>query len=62
MAAGRAVVAFTHGHLSRILTARMLGLPASAAGSAFWNDTATVGAINHHRGKLVLVGWNLPGD
>jgi len=56
--AGRAIVAFTHGHLSRILTARMLALPAWAAAS-LWNDTATVGVINEHRGKLVLVGWNL---
>ena len=56
--AGRAVVAFTHGHLSRILTARMLNLPA-AGGASLWNDTATVGVINEHRGKLVLVGWNL---
>ena len=56
--AGRAVVAFTHGHLSRILTARMLNLPASG-GASLWNDTASVGVINEHRGKLVLVGWNL---
>jgi probable phosphoglycerate mutase len=56
--AGRAIVAFTHGHLSRILTARMLNLPASA-GASLWNDTASVGVINEHRGKLVLVGWNL---
>lgn len=56
--AGRAVVAFTHGHLSRILTARMLKLPASGAAS-LWNNTASVGVINEHRGKLVLVGWNL---
>ncbi len=58
VAAGRAVVAFTHGHLSRILTARMLNLPA-AGGASLWNDTASVGVINEHRGKLVLVGWNL---
>jgi probable phosphoglycerate mutase len=57
-AGDRAVVAFTHGHLSRILTARFLRLPASA-GASLWNDTATVGVINQHRGKLVLVGWNL---
>lgn len=55
---GRAVVAFTHGHLSRILTARLLGIPASAAGG-LWNDTASVAAINLHRGRLVLVGWNV---
>ena len=58
LGAGRAVIAFTHGHLSRILTARMLNLPASA-GASLWNDTASVGVINEHRGKLVLVGWNL---
>ena len=58
IAVGRAVVAFTHGHLSRILTARLLNLPASG-GASLWNDTATVGVINEHRGKLVLVGWNL---
>jgi len=56
--AGRAVVAFTHGHLSRILTARMLNL-AAAGGASLWNDTASVGVINEHRGRLVLVGWNL---
>jgi broad specificity phosphatase PhoE len=60
-AVGRTVVAFTHGHLSRILTARLLGLPASTAGG-LWNDTASVAAINLHRGKLVLVGWNVTAD
>ncbi|MEQ1872418.1 MAG: histidine phosphatase family protein [Ilumatobacteraceae bacterium] len=58
VAPGRAVVAFTHGHLSRILTARLLHLPANTAGS-LWNDTATVGVIDEHRGRLVMVGWNL---
>ncbi|MCU1359852.1 MAG: acid phosphatase, partial [Ilumatobacteraceae bacterium] len=48
MAAGRTVVAFTHGHFSRILTARMLGLPASA-GRVFYNETATVGVLDHRR-------------
>ena len=57
-AKGRAVVAFTHGHLSRILTVRLLGMPGSAA-AGLWNDTASVSAINVHRGKLVLVGWNI---
>lgn len=58
VAAGRAIVAFTHGHLSRILTARILDLPASA-GASLWNDTATVGVIHEHRGRLVMIGWNL---
>ena len=58
IASGRAVVAFTHGHLSRILTARLLGLPASA-GAALYNETASVGMINVHRARWVLVGWNI---
>lgn len=57
-AAGRAVVAFTHGHLGRLLTTRLLGLPAVAA-SAMWNDTGSLAAIDTHRGRLVLVGWNV---
>jgi probable phosphoglycerate mutase len=60
-AAGRSVVAFTHGHLSRILTVRLLGMPPSAA-AGLWNDTASVAAINLHRGNLVLVGWNICPD
>lgn len=59
-AAGRPVVAFTHGHLSRILTARLLGLPAATA-AGLWNDTGSVSAIDEHRGRLVLVGWNITG-
>lgn len=57
-AAGRAVVAFTHGHLSRVLTARLVGLPGSTA-AGLWNDTGSVAAIDLHRGRLVLVGWNI---
>jgi probable phosphoglycerate mutase len=57
-ASRRAVVAFTHGHLSRILTARMLGLPISTA-AALFNETASVSMINVHRGRWVLVGWNI---
>lgn len=57
-ASGRAVVAFTHGHLSRVLTARLLGLPVSTA-AALFNETASVGMINVHRGRWVLVGWNI---
>lgn len=56
-AAGRQVVAFTHGHLSRILTARLLGLDA-ADGIAFLNDTATAGVFRWRRGRYVLEGWN----
>jgi probable phosphoglycerate mutase len=59
-AGGRAVVAFTHGHLGRILTARLLGLGVEAA-AGLWNETASVGVINLHRGRFVLVGWNIRG-
>lgn len=58
IAGGRAVVAFTHGHLSRILTARLLALPASA-GAALYNETASVAMIHVHRGRWVLAGWNI---
>ncbi len=57
-AAGRAVVAFTHGHLSRVLTSRLLGLPSSTA-AALFNETASVSVINVHRSRWVLVGWNI---
>jgi broad specificity phosphatase PhoE len=56
-AAGRAVVAFTHGHLSRILTCRLLGL-APVDGRLLENDTASVATIVPKRGQLVLDGWN----
>jgi probable phosphoglycerate mutase len=59
-AQGRAVVAFTHGHLSRVLTSRLLGLPVTTA-AALFNETASVGMINVHRGRWVLVGWNIRG-
>jgi broad specificity phosphatase PhoE len=58
MAAGRTVVAFTHGHLSRVLTARALGHD-PAVGSVFYNDTATIGVIDERKGAPVLTAWNL---
>lgn len=57
-ASGRVVVAFTHGHLSRVLTARLLGLPVTTA-AALFNETASVSVINVHRGHWALVGWNI---
>jgi probable phosphoglycerate mutase len=61
VATGRTVVLFTHGHLSRALTTRMLGLPISAA-SAIYNETATIGVLDNRRGQLVLTGWNISAD
>jgi len=58
VAVGRTVVAFTHGHFSRILTTRLLGVPASAA-AVLHNDTASIGLLDHRRDRLVLTGWNL---
>ena len=60
-APGGLVVAFTHGHLSRVLTARLLGLPLEAAG-ALYNDTASIAVIEDRRGDLVLTGWNITAD
>jgi broad specificity phosphatase PhoE len=57
-APGRPVVAFTHGHLSRVLTVRLLGFEPTAA-MALYNDTASVGVISEHRGRWVLDGWNI---
>ncbi len=57
-AGSRVVVAFTHGHLSRILVARVLGLPATA-GELFYNDTASIGVVRWRRGAPVVSGWNL---
>ena len=61
MASGGVVVAFTHGHLGRALTARLLGLPLEAAG-AFYNDTASIAIIEDRRGDRVLTGWNITAD
>lgn len=55
---GRPVVAFTHGHFSRILTARLLGLDASA-GALLYNDTSSVAVVMLRRGAYVLDGWNM---
>ena len=58
VAGGRAVVAFTHGHLSRAMTAVLIGLPIEA-GAGFQNDTASIAEIAVKRGRFVLDGWNL---
>jgi probable phosphoglycerate mutase len=60
MAAGRNVVAFTHGHISRILTMRLLALPVVAA-ALLHNDTASIALLDNRRDRLVLTGWNLGG-
>jgi broad specificity phosphatase PhoE len=51
-------VAFSHGHMLRILAARFLGLPA-AQGQIFTLDTAAVSALKIVRGAPVVALWNL---
>jgi broad specificity phosphatase PhoE len=58
LAQGRPVVAFTHGHFSRLLAVRLLGLDAVTA-AAFVSDTASVGVVTLRRGAYVLSCWNL---
>jgi broad specificity phosphatase PhoE len=58
VAVGRTVVAFTHGHFSRVLTARLIGLPGITADILF-NDTASIALVEERRGLLVLRGWNV---
>jgi broad specificity phosphatase PhoE len=57
-AAGRVVIAFTHGHLSRVLTTRLVGLNPEA-GAILQNDAASVGIIDDKRGRYVITGWNI---
>ena len=57
---GPAIV-FTHGHLSRILTTRLVGLQPQA-GAVLQNDAASVGVISDKRGQYVIVGWNIRAD
>ncbi|MDP9464591.1 MAG: histidine phosphatase family protein [Actinomycetota bacterium] len=61
MARGRAVIVFTHGHLSRILTTRLVGLHPEAA-AVLQNDAASVGIIADKRGLYVITGWNIRAD
>jgi probable phosphoglycerate mutase len=60
-AARRTAIVFTHGHLSRILTTRLVGL-ATQAGAVLQNDTASVGIIADKRGQYVITGWNIRAD
>ncbi|WP_371668382.1 histidine phosphatase family protein [Streptomyces sp. NBC_00289] len=56
-----AVVLVAHGHFLRVLTARRLGLPASA-GALFQLATGTVCRLSTEHERPVIAGWNLrPG-
>ncbi|KFF96149.1 histidine phosphatase family protein [Streptomyces europaeiscabiei] len=52
------VVLVAHGHFLRVLTARYLGLPASA-GALFQLATGTVCRLGTEHGRPVVAGWNV---
>ncbi len=55
------VVVFTHGHFSRILTARALGL-APEAGRIFGSATAAVSVVGEYRDEPCVDLWNASAD
>ncbi|WP_327318720.1 histidine phosphatase family protein [Streptomyces sp. NBC_01235] len=56
------VVLVAHGHFLRVLTARRLGLPASA-GSLFQLATGTLCRLATEHGRPVIAAWNVrPGS
>lgn len=57
-APGGVVVAFTHGHMSRALTARFLGAGPELA-RVLHNDTASVAELRGRKGRLFLTAWNV---
>ncbi|MEU5766496.1 histidine phosphatase family protein [Streptomyces asoensis] len=59
--AGECVVLVAHGHFLRVLTARRLGLPASA-GALFLLETGTLCRLGTEHGRPVIAAWNVgPG-
>ena len=55
--AGGRVLAFSHGHASRALAARWLGLPVRE-GRLFLLDTATISVLGHEREAPAVARWN----
>jgi broad specificity phosphatase PhoE len=54
---GRTVCVVSHGHLSRVLAARLLGLPASE-GRLFAIGTCAVADFREQAGRFQLAAWN----
>lgn len=57
--AGGDVALVAHGHVLRVLTARYLGLEATA-GRLFRLDTGTVSTLGTEHGEPVITSWNVP--
>jgi probable phosphoglycerate mutase len=57
--AGGPVVLFAHGHVSRVLGARWIGLPATA-GANLLLGTAAPSLLSTQYGEPVIAHWNLP--
>jgi broad specificity phosphatase PhoE len=55
--AGGDALAFAHGHILRVVTARWLQMPVSA-GARFVFFAGAVGTLGYERGTEVVVGWN----
>jgi len=53
------VVLFSHGHMSRVLGARWIGLPASA-GANFLLSTAAPSLLGAQYGSPAITHWNIP--
>jgi broad specificity phosphatase PhoE len=53
------VLAFSHGHILRVLLARWLGLE-PAAGALFVLEPGGIGLLGHEHGRRVLRGWGAP--
>jgi broad specificity phosphatase PhoE len=58
LAEGQVVCAVSHGHMIRVLTARLLGLPARE-GRLFTIATASIAELVRVEGRFALSRWNL---
>lgn len=52
---------FGHGHFSRVLTARYLGLPIGC-GALFALEAGTLSILGREHASPVIRRWNIPGQ
>lgn len=55
------VLTVGHGHFSRVLAARYLGLPVTG-GALLRLDPATLCVLGTEHESPTVVGWNIPGE